>query len=190
MIKNSDIIKLVIAIFIFLFNPFDGKSQDRDVEEYVRIAIEDFCKRKHSSQSDIYRIDIDDFMLQKYDLEISFNPCDTLDGFWILENSEVIPNFSWLEYNGKLFYWQESGNVERLDKELLGVLRKYNFYRIVDSCEYCLGYRPMRYYTSKTVAIYSFVIWQSSTKSPKFKCRTFRFKGRPKDYFKYENGKF
>ena len=47
MIKNSDIIKLVIAIFIFLFNPFDGKSQDRDVEEYVRIAIEDFCKRKH-----------------------------------------------------------------------------------------------------------------------------------------------
>lgn len=185
MARSSNIIKLVIAFTLFLCNSNNTSAQERSLELYIRIAIEDFCEKRHSTQSDIYHIEIEDISRSKrYDLEFFFNPCDTLDGFYILKDSENIQDISWVEYNGKLFYWRKSTNVKHLNKELLDVLDKYNFYSIVDSCEYYLAYRPWRYYPYKTVVHYYFNLYKGSTQSPEFRCRTINYKGRPKNYFK------
>ena len=140
---------LTLLLAILFANIVNSQSQSDINLPYIKVAIEDFLKRKDSKKSDVFAIYSDNIRLNHNELIlIEIIPEDSCCAYLLSNadgiNKPYIYDIHLIEIKNKLFHWLGTSTNVLLRQKIVDKLIEYNFIKRIDvpTQEWLLGAKP------------------------------------------------
>lgn len=114
-----------------------NKKTPQDIESYIYPAVDNFLKKKDAEKSSVFEISCDNIKSGKFDLvKITIIPMYEYDVFYLTNTDSIGKPYhsiiSYIEKEGKLFYWYDDNAGSILTEKIYNKLLEYNFIKRVD----------------------------------------------------------